>query len=77
MLGGGINKGHGQNLRVDLRRHPAREGEGGASQIKDGFYFGSLPGALPGRVRSLPNYEALVIGLDGGRLWQQVQPVLI
>ena len=29
VLGGGINEGHGQNLRVDLRRHPQGEGEGG------------------------------------------------
>ncbi len=42
-------------------------------ETKDGFYFGSLPGALPGRVRSLSNYEASVIGVEDGRLWQEVQ----
>ena len=59
-------------LLIVRRGNPLCMGE-----TKDGCYFGSLPGALPGHVRSLPNYEASVIGLEDRRLWQEVQPVLI
>jgi len=59
-------------LLIVRRGNPLCVGE-----TKDGFYFGSLPDELPGRVRSLPDYEASVIGLEDGRLWQEVRPVLI
>ncbi len=59
-------------LLVVRRGNPLCVGE-----TKDGIYFGSLPGALPGHVRSIPNYEAAVIEFEDGRLWQEVQPILI
>ena len=59
-------------LLIVRRGNPLCMGE-----TKDGCYFGSLPGALPGHVRSLPDYEAAVIGLEDGRLWQEVQPIFI
>jgi glucosamine--fructose-6-phosphate aminotransferase (isomerizing) len=59
-------------LLIVRRGNPLCVGE-----TKDGLYFGSLSGELPGHVRSIPDYEVSVIGFEHGRLWQQVQPVLI
>ena len=59
-------------LLIVRRGNPLCVGE-----TKDGFYFGSLSGELPGRVRSIPNYEASVIGLEDGRLWRVVRSLLV
>ena len=59
-------------LLIVRRENPLCMGE-----TKDGCYFGSLSDALHGRVRTLRDYEASVIGLEDGRLWQEVQPILI